>query len=78
MKNWTNRDRVALVIAVGLVSWGLVAIICVAWRNKSFTEGGGEILSLIAGSLGSALTAYFVTRNNGKKPTNDSHDESYK
>jgi hypothetical protein len=59
--NW--RDRVAFVIAAGLVSWGLVAIIMAGWRNKSFTEGGGEILSIIAGGLGSSLAAYFATRN---------------
>jgi len=63
--NW--KDRVALVIAAGLVSWGLVAIIMAGWRNKNFTEGGGEILSIIAGGLGSSLAAYFATRNGGPK-----------
>ncbi len=61
-----NRDRVALIIAAGLVSWGLVAIVAAAWRNKSFTESGGEILGLIAGTLGSSLAAYFALRGNNK------------
>jgi hypothetical protein len=63
------RDRVAFVIAAGLVGWGLVAIVSVAIRNRSFTESGGEILLAIAGALGSSLAAYFATRNdrNGKE-----------
>jgi hypothetical protein len=61
----SNRDRVAIVIASGLVAWGGIAIVCLAWRNKSFTEGGGEILLAIAGGLGASLAAYFATRNNG-------------
>jgi len=58
------RDRVALIIAAGLVGWGLIAIIAAAWRNKNFTEGGGEILLAIAGGLGASLAAYFATHNN--------------
>jgi hypothetical protein len=61
----SNRDRVAIVIAAGLVSWGLIAIAAAAWRNRSFTEGGGEILLAIAGGLGASLAAYFAMRNNG-------------
>jgi hypothetical protein len=61
----SSRDRVAIAIAVGLVSWGLIAIIALAWRNKNFTEGGGEILLAIAGALGASLAAYFATRRNG-------------
>jgi energy-converting hydrogenase Eha subunit A len=60
----SNRDRVAIIIAAGLASWGIIAIGCAAWRNKSLGEAGGEILGLIAGGLTAALTAYF-TRNNG-------------
>jgi hypothetical protein len=62
----TSKDRVALVIAAGLVGWGLFAIAGAAWRNKSFTEGGGEILLAIAGGLASSLAAYFATRNNNQ------------
>jgi hypothetical protein len=61
----SSRDRVAIAIAVGLVSWGALAIIALAWRNKSFTEGGGEILLAIAGGLGASLAAYFATKRNG-------------
>jgi hypothetical protein len=60
------RDRVALVIAAGLISWGLIAIVCIAWRNKSFTESSGEILLAIAGGLSASLAAYFATRNGSK------------
>lgn len=64
----TARDKVAIIIAAGLISWGVLAIGGLAWRNKSFTEGGGEILLAIVGGLAAALAAYFaVTRNNNKK-----------
>jgi hypothetical protein len=63
----SNRDRVAIVIAAGLVGWGLLAIAGAAWRNQSFTEGGGEILLAIAGGLGASLAAYFATKSNGNK-----------
>jgi hypothetical protein len=62
--NW--RDRTALVIASGLIAWGIIAIVAVAWRNKNFTESGGEILLAIAGGLSASLAAYFATRGNGK------------
>jgi hypothetical protein len=65
------RDRVALVIAVGLTSWGVFAILAAAWRNKSLGEAGGEILGLIAGGLSASLAAYFTrnnNNNNGDKP----------
>jgi hypothetical protein len=59
----TSKDRVAIVIAAGLVGWGLLAIGGAAWRNRSFTEGGAEILLAIAGGLAASLAAYFATRN---------------
>ena len=62
-----TRDRVALIIAAGLISWGIIAIGGLAWRNKSFTEGGGEILLAIVGGLGASLAAYFAVRNGNNK-----------
>lgn len=64
----TSRDRVALVIAGGLISWGIIAIISLAWRNRPFSEAGGEILGLIAGALGTSLAGYFAIRNGNGKP----------
>ena len=65
------RDRVAIVIAIGLVTWGIMAIAGAAWRNRSFTEGGGEILLAIVGGLGASLAAYFATRHNRNDDKND-------
>ena len=62
----TPRDRVAIVIACGLIAWGVLAIAGAAWRNKSFTDSGGEILLAIVGGLGASLAAYFAVRNNDK------------
>jgi hypothetical protein len=63
------RDRIAFVIAAGLIAWGLVLLIGLAWRGKSLSESGGEIFLAIATGLCTALGAYFATRNNGdKKP----------
>lgn len=61
----TPYDRVALIIASGLVAWGIAMIAGLAWRNKSISEGGGELLLAVAVGLTSSLTAYFATRNNG-------------
>ena len=57
------RDRVALVIATGLVTWGICTIAGIWWRGKSLSEGGGEILLAVAGGLTASLTAYFATKN---------------
>jgi hypothetical protein len=57
------KDRIALVISAGLISWGLVMIAGIAWRNRSLSEGGGEIFLAIATGLATALGAYFATRN---------------
>jgi hypothetical protein len=59
------KDRIAFIIAAGLISWGLFAIIGAGIHGRPLGEAGGEILGLIAGSLGAALAAYF-TRNNGE------------
>lgn len=61
--NW--KDRIALVIAAGLVSWGIIAIAFVGWHGKSFTDSGGEILLAIAGGLTASLATYFATKNDG-------------
>ena len=60
------RDKVAFIIAIGLVTWGALMILGLAWRNKSVTEAGGEILLAVAGGLSASLAAYFATRNNHK------------
>ena len=59
------RDRVAIIIATGLVAWGLFMIIGLTVRNKSITEAGGELLLAVAGGLSASLAAYFATRHNG-------------
>lgn len=56
------RDRVAFVIAVGLVSWGLVTLISVSFNDKPLSDKGGEIFLAIAVGLASSLTAYFATK----------------
>ena len=62
------RDRVAIIIAIGLVAWGIFMIAGLAWRNKSISESGGELLLAVAGGLSASLAAYFATRNgNGKQ-----------
>jgi len=63
----TWRDRTALVIAAGLISWGIIAIAFVGWHGKSFTDSGGEILLAIAGGLSASLATYFATKENGPK-----------
>ena len=57
------RDRVALVIAIGLVTWGVLTILGIWWRGRTISEGGGEILLAVAGGLTASLTAYFATKN---------------
>lgn len=61
-----ERDKIALVIAVGLITWGLVLLGSLAWRNRSLAEGGGEIFLAVAAGLVASLTAYFA-RGNGKE-----------
>ena len=63
----TSRDQVAFVIAIGLVTWGVFMIIALAWRNKSISEAGGELLLAVAGGLSASLAAYFATRNGNNK-----------
>jgi hypothetical protein len=61
------RDRIALAIAVGLISWGIIMIAGIAWRNRAMSEGGGEIFLAIATGLCTALGAYFASGRNGNK-----------
>jgi hypothetical protein len=61
----TSKDRIAFIIAAGLISWGVFGIIGAALHGKQLGESGGEILGLIAGTLGASLAAYF-TRDNGE------------
>ena len=65
--NMSARDRVALIIASGLVVWGLFMIVGLAWRNRSISEAGGELLLAVAGGLSASLAAYFATRSNGNQ-----------
>jgi hypothetical protein len=62
----TPKDRIALAIVLGLITWGLVLMLGLTWRGKSLSEGGGEIFLAIATGLATSLGAYFATRNNGK------------
>ena len=62
------RDIVAITIAVGLTSWGLVLMVGLGWRNKSLSEGGGEIFLAIATGLVASLATYMALQNkNGDK-----------
>lgn len=62
------KDRAALIIASGLIAWGLVMMVSLAWRNKSMSEGGSEIFMAVATGLCTALGAYFARNGNGKPP----------
>jgi hypothetical protein len=59
----TPRDRIALVIAAGLVTWGIIALILVGWQGRPLSEVGGQGLLAIGGGLVSSLATYFATRN---------------
>lgn len=62
------KDRIAGIIAVGLVSWGLVLMLGLVWNGKSLSQSGGEIMLAIATGLVAALGMYFATKNgNGDK-----------
>ena len=63
----TPKDRVAIIIAAGLITWGIVLMAGLAWNKKSVSEGGGEIFLAIATGLATALGAYFATRNGNHK-----------
>lgn len=57
----------ALVIAVGLITWGLLTIGGSIYRNRSLTEGGAEFFVAIGGAMAAMLVTYFTSRNgNGK------------
>lgn len=56
------KDRIALVITVGLITWGLVLMGGLIWNKKSLSDSGGEIFLGIATGLVTALGAYFATK----------------
>jgi hypothetical protein len=66
--NIPPRDQVALIIAAGLIGWGLVLLIGLTIRGRPLSGSGGEIFLAIATGLTTALGAYFATRNGGGKP----------
>lgn len=56
------RDLAALVIAVGLVLWGIIAFVALAYHDKQLSEIGGDALIAIGGGLVAALAAYLGQR----------------
>lgn len=60
------KDRIALVVAVGLITWGILTIGGAIYRNKSLTEGGGEFFVAIGGAMVAMLVTYFTSRNGDK------------
>ena len=58
------KDRVAMVVAVGLITWGVIALGGMVWRNKSLTEGGAEFFVAIGGAMVAMLVTYFASKNN--------------
>ena len=68
MTSMKPKDRIAAIIAAGLVCWGLVLMIGLVWNQKSLSESGGEIFLAIATGLVAALGMYFATKNgNGER-----------
>lgn len=61
------RDRIAAIIATGLVAWGLVLMLGLVWRGGKLSEGGGEIFLAIATGLVASLGMYFATKNGNNK-----------
>ena len=61
------RDRIALIIAVGLLTWGVIAIGGAVWRNKTMTKGGAEFFVAIGGALVAALVTYLASKNGDNK-----------
>lgn len=64
---WKPKDQLALIVAVGLISWGLIALVGSIWRSKPFSETGAEFFLTIGGALVAMLVTYFALKNgNGK------------
>ena len=59
------KDRIALIVAVGLVTWGVVAIGGMVWRNKALSEVGGEFFVGVGGAMVAMLVTYMATKHNG-------------
>ena len=53
-----------MVVAVGLITWGVIALGGMVWRNKSLTEGGAEFFVAIGGAMVAMLVTYFASKNN--------------
>lgn len=63
----TPKDRIALIIVVGLITWGVLAIGGAFWRNRPLTEGGTEFFVAVGGALVAMLATYFASRNGNHK-----------
>lgn len=57
------KDRIALVVVVGLITWGILTIGGAIYRNRSLTEGGAEWFIAIGGALAAMLVTYFTSKN---------------
>jgi hypothetical protein len=62
------KDRVAMIIAVGVMAWGVLTIIGLMFSHKSLSEAGGEIFVAIGGGAIAMLATYFATKNNNNQP----------
>ena len=72
------KGLVALVIAATLGASMMTTIVGLAWRDKQVSEQGGQVLIALTSGLLVALGYYMGSKSNGKPPTNDSHDQTYK
>ena len=63
------KDRIALIIAVGLITWGVIGLGGLVYRNKTLGETGGEVLVAIGGALVAMLATYLASngKDNDKK-----------
>lgn len=59
----TPRDWIALVIATGLLLWGIISLVLVGWQGRPLSDVGGQALLTISGGLLVAFGNYFAKRN---------------
>ena len=57
------KDRIALIIAVGLITWGVIGLGGLVYRNKTLGETGGEVLVAIGGALVAMLATYLASKD---------------